>query len=377
PNNIYEALRTEEVTLDGKLASLRGREAALTHLLRQRGAEVVELPSDQTELTRLLRHLRVQEQIYTVFLQRQYEMELESKLRQPKVAEVSREPVVPIVPFSPNRKLYAVIGLGAGILLGLIIAGLVDQLDDTFGDALEIERYVQAPSLGAVPIAPDALLPLPVIAAPTSRFSEAIRAAVVAMQAIWGESAPHRLLVITSPQGNEGVSLVTANVAAAFAETGRSVILVDGNMRQPSLHAAFGVSRESGLADAMSAGGAVAEYLRPTTMPGLRLLTAGTETPNPGALLGSERAKQTWEELRSLADLVIIDTPPVAGLPDVAMIASVADAAVLVLEHSSKRHATQEAAILLRRAGTRVLGCVRNRARGPRETVTIEMPTAA
>jgi tyrosine-protein kinase Etk/Wzc len=285
---------------------------------------------------------------------------------------------VPTTAARPNRKLYLAIGFVFGILLGLIAAGLVDQLDDTFGDDGEAERHLGVPVLGRVPIAPGDDLPLPQIKSPTSPCAEAIRGVVPAMQAAWGDKPP-RVIMVTGPAREDGRSTVAANLAAAFAETGRAVVLADADLRSPVLHEYFGLERGPGLVDVI-AGDQPLEGLLHTVAPNLRVLTSGSESANPGALLVSQKAQAIWKPLSELADLVVVDTPPVLLVPDARMIAVSADAAVMVLTRSTKRHAAHDAVTLLGRAGTEVLGVVRNREQSARHIGSyrreLELPPA-
>jgi tyrosine-protein kinase Etk/Wzc len=358
PNNIYEGLRTHRATLEAQLAALKGREGALAQLLARRQEEVRAVPTDQTTMARKLREQRVQEQLYLMLLQRQYDLQIE-KDSIPTVAALGPRAAVPITPSEPKRGLYVAIGLVCGLLLGLIAAGLVDQLDDTFGDDGEAERHLGVPVLGHVPIAAADDLPLPQIKSPTSPCAEGLRGLVPAMQATWGDRPP-RVIMVAGPGREDGRSTVAANMAVAFAETGRRVILADGDLRSPTLHEYFGLPRGPGLVDAIAEDQPLEGLLHPVT-PNLRVLTSGSESPNPGALLVSQRAQAIWKPLSELADLVIVDTPPVLLVPDARMIAASADAAIVVLTRGTKRHAAHDAVTLLGRAGTEVLGVMWNR----------------
>jgi capsular exopolysaccharide synthesis family protein len=155
--------------------------------------------------------------------------------------------------------------------------------------------------------------------------------------------------------------LLAASLAIAFAETGRKVALVDANLRAPVLHEHFGLERSPGLADAITQGLALGSVLRETHVPGLSLITSGTGTGNPGALLGSQQATAAIAALRDLAELVVIDAPPVVPVPDAQLAARSCDAAVLILSRATKRHIAQDAVAVLRRTGTTLTGLIRNR----------------
>jgi capsular exopolysaccharide synthesis family protein len=161
----------------------------------------------------------------------------------------------------------------------------------------------------------------------------------------------------------EGKSTTAANLAIVLAESGRRVILVDADMHRPTQMKLFGVSGRNGLStllldDAASAAG----LLRPTWLPNLHVLPAGVTPPEPSRLLSTKRLDTLLVELHQLADIVVLDTPPLLAQPDAALLGMRADAVLLVVDASKSRgREAARAAEMLRESGAIVLGAVLNR----------------
>lgn len=167
-----------------------------------------------------------------------------------------------------------------------------------------------------------------------------------------------RLVAVTSAGAGEGKSTTVANLAIAIAEGGDRVIVVDADLRRPSLHQAFGLPNREGLSSAMLADdGRLA--LQDTQVAGLRLLTSGPLPPNPLELLGSKRLDRVLDALRREADVVLFDTPPAAGLADAPILASRVDGVILVVGAGrTRRDLAKQSKEHLERVNARILGVV-------------------
>jgi capsular exopolysaccharide synthesis family protein len=163
---------------------------------------------------------------------------------------------------------------------------------------------------------------------------------------------------ITSPGAGEGKSTTIANLGIALAENGRRVVLVDADLRRPSLHDLFGLPNREGLANLL-----VSEHatlpLQETGTPGLRLLASGPLPPNPLEVLGSRRLEHVLSQVRAQADVVLVDTPPAAVLADAALLAPRLDGVLLVVSAGhTRRDLAKRAKEQLERTGSNVLGVV-------------------
>lgn len=169
---------------------------------------------------------------------------------------------------------------------------------------------------------------------------------------------PLTTLLVTSAAPDEGKSLTLANLAVTMAQGGRSTILVDCDLRRPRQHEIFGVPAEPGLSNAILEK-VEAPALAATSVAGLSLLPAGSLPPSPADLLGSRRMEDLIANLKSRADFVLFDAPPVIAVTDAALLASKLDAALLVVSagHTRREHA-QRAKDLLEKIHVRIVGAV-------------------
>jgi non-specific protein-tyrosine kinase len=169
---------------------------------------------------------------------------------------------------------------------------------------------------------------------------------------------PITTLLVTSPVFEEGKSLTLANLAVTMAQGGRSTILVDCDLRRPHQHDLFGLSAEPGLTT-MILENREEPPLAPTGVEDLWLLPAGPLPPNPADLLGSRRMESVISNLKSRADIVLFDAPPVIAVTDAALLASKLDGVLLVMSagHTRREHA-QRAKELLEKINVRVVGAV-------------------
>jgi capsular exopolysaccharide synthesis family protein len=175
---------------------------------------------------------------------------------------------------------------------------------------------------------------------------------------------PLKTLLATSTAPNEGKSTTIANLAVTMAQAEQRVILVDCDLRRPSLHTLFGVSNESGVTSALLDQADAPLPLIATEVPGLSLLPSGPLPPRPADLLGSRRMEALIVRLRESADIVLFDTPPVIAVTDAAVLATRVDGAILVLQAGkTRRDRAREARNLLDKVKAHVVGVVLNDAK--------------
>lgn len=175
---------------------------------------------------------------------------------------------------------------------------------------------------------------------------------------------PIRTLLATSTAPDEGKSTTLANLAVTIAQAEQRVILVDCDLRRPSVHTLFNVPNERGLTSAILAQAEDALPLQATSVPGLSLLTSGPLPPRPADLLGSRRMEQLIEQLRDAADMVLFDTPPVVAVTDAAVLATRVDGVLLVLQAGqTRRDRAREARQKLEKVKANIIGVVLNNAK--------------
>jgi len=269
----------------------------------------------------------------------------------------------------PNRALLIVAVAGvAGLALAVAALILMDYLDTSLRwENDTVQASLGLPILGAIPqVAHRERSVLPA-GRMEPLLSESVHGIQTQIFFARPDQAP-RTLLVTSPSAQEGKSFVLAHLAAALTAAGYRVIAMDVDLRRPSLHEFFEQPNIIGLADLLS--GQLAEQLpvealQPTGIENLWFLPAGRTSIEPTLLVGSRRFRALLEELQRHADVILMDSPPVLGPPEAALLASMADATLLVVDDGITRHAAARKARdrLMGQEGIRLLGVVFNRVR--------------
>lgn len=173
-------------------------------------------------------------------------------------------------------------------------------------------------------------------------------------------------MVVTSAAPEEGKSTTLANLAVTIAQAGKRVILIDCDLRRPSLHQIFGAKATPGFTDMMREDALMKNPpLQETNVPALRLLASGTIPPNPSELLASRRMSDVIAALQTQADIILFDAPPVIAVTDAAVLASKVDAVLLVVSAGkTKREHAKKAKALLEKVNARLIGTVLNNVKG-------------
>jgi len=282
------------------------------------------------------------------------------------------------VPTKPNWVLYPLIGFAAGLFLGIAFAFMRESLDESIVTTDQVEKIGLLPVLSYVPLirsddvqrgkAPGDLAanvnPLEqslLITRPNAPAAEAYRALRTAIL-LSSADEPLRVLLTTSPLGGDGKSTISYNLAIAFAQHGRRVLVIDADMRKPSAHTFFHASRSPGLSEVLTGSMTLAEALVPhEVLPNLNLLPSGTTPPNPAELLDSKRFDSLIEEAKTQFDLILIDSPPVLMVTDPVILSTKTDGAIIVLRsQKTTKPVLKRAVEVLSRSYGRKLGFVVN-----------------
>lgn len=178
-----------------------------------------------------------------------------------------------------------------------------------------------------------------------------------------------RSLVITSAAPGEGKSTVSANLAVVFAQEGKKVLMIDGDMRKPTTHYTFRMGNAQGLSSVLTRQATVEETIRPTTVENLDLLTCGPIPPNPAELLASKSMDALIERLKGMYDLIIFDAPPVLSVTDGQIIANKCEGTILVVNsgETDKDMALRAKEAILA-SNSRLVGAVLNNFKLPKDS---------
>jgi capsular exopolysaccharide synthesis family protein len=243
---------------------------------------------------------------------------------------------------------------------------LQEYLDDRLNSPDDLENISVLPALAHVPLMP-ATEPRLVAALPAnSHLAESYRA-LRASIGFAGVDTPIKRLQVTSAAKGEGKSVTSLNLATAMAMDGKRVVLVDADMRRPSLHRMLNLPETPGLSEMLVGMCSVEEGLRPTDVENLQVICAGAIPPNPAELLGSQALDQIIARLEEHADMLIFDSPPCMPVTDPLVIAPRMDGVLLVIHAGNTRKAgVKHVENLLRRARARLLGVVFNQVQADR-----------
>lgn len=274
-----------------------------------------------------------------------------------------------LMPAEPRQRDFLqplIAALVASLALGIGLAWLLEYLDYTVKTPEELDELYGVPTQGAIAtLAADnnrRTSALVTATDPRSPAAEAFRALRTSIR-MAGVDGPVQSLLVTSAGPGEGKTFVATNLAVAFAQEGRRVILVDLDLRKPQVHERMGVRREPGFSNlAVDRTLVLAQCLQATPVPNLLVITSGTIPPHPSELLGSARAGEVIEQIKAQADMVIFDTAPVATVSDALLVMPYMDGALQVVNAGgTRRDLVLRCKTLLERAGARLLGPVLNR----------------
>ena len=272
----------------------------------------------------------------------------------------------PVSPSSPKPVQNALLGLAAGLALGLGAAFLRDSLDDRLTSKEATEHAGGAPVLAMTPAVTSwrrQQKPLVVsVAEPTSPAAESYRSLRTSIQFARQEQQL-RSVVVTSPGVSEGKTATLANLGVVFAQAGERVVLVSCDLRRPRIGEFFGLDEQQGFTSVLAGQQTLEEAVLP--VPGvdrLSVLPAGPVPPNPAELLNSTRTRDIFAQLREQFDLVLIDSPPVLPVTDAAILSRHADATLLLAAAGQTRRSDlHRAAEKLDQVGATILGIVLNK----------------
>jgi capsular exopolysaccharide synthesis family protein len=267
-------------------------------------------------------------------------------------------------PVSPRPTRNLALGLVLGLLLGFGLALLRDVLDKSVKSQRDLETVTDRTLLGAIAFDTDASEhPLIVQVDPRSQRAEAFRSLRTNLQFI-DVADPPKSIVVTSSLPGEGKSTTTANLALSLAETGLSVVVIEGDLRRPRLLDYLGFEGSVGLTDVLVGRVEVDDVLQPFGRTGLRLLGAGPIPPNPAELLGSANMERLVEDLSERFDYVLIDAPPLLPVTDAAVLSTIVDGAIVVVGAGvAQREHVRRALESLEAVNGSILGLILNRVR--------------
>ena len=341
-----DTIRAQITTLDGEIAELNGRIAASTD------------PVDQQSLTEQRNSLD------TVRLSQQNLLASTATLSSDP-GQVVEDALRPTSPVSPKHKLDLALGLLLGLIAGVVLASLRDQARDRIQGPPLVARSLDAPILGSIPRTHRLLVGTAHLASvdePHGQAAEAYRTLRTNLLAVCRESKAKTILITSARQG-EGKSSTAANLAVALAQAGRSVVLISADLRNPRVHAVFGIGNEQGLGQVLEGTLPLDEAIVETDLADLRILPSGPvdAVDEPVELLQSDGMGEVLQEC-CRSDFVIVDGPPIFPVADSLVLADLVDGVLFVTDaQSSTQASVAQSRRQIHQVGGRILGGVLNR----------------
>ncbi|UXI66400.1 GumC family protein [Tahibacter amnicola] len=312
----------------------QGKESMLTARLGELKTAVLDMQGRSIKYNIIKREVDTNRQLYDGLLQRYKEIGVAGGIGANNISIVDRARP-PLSRFSPSLTRNLLLALLAGMAGGILLALLFEHLDDTIKLPEDVERQFGLAVLGVIPRVRRSS-PLVEVKDPRSAFSESYRSVRTALQFSTETGVPRTLFVTSSTPG-EGKSTTALTLGLHFAQLGKRVLLIDADLRNPSLHKALGISNAGGLSNYLSGANRPLQFLRPTHEKRLACLCSGPLPPNPAELLAGPKMPALLRLAAESFDQVIIDGPPVLGIADAAILSNLAAGTVLVVESGGTR----------------------------------------
>jgi capsular exopolysaccharide synthesis family protein len=366
-DQIADAQRQLDVEVDRNVAAIKADYQTAVAEEKQLGRDLETQKVQATDLNRksidysvLQREAESNRQVYESLLQREKEMRVVSNSRANNVRLLDQAEA-PGSPFTPNTRRAWLMAVLFGLGLGIAAAFVIDYLDDTVKTPEDVTWRLHLNFLGLVPKVLGDRHPL--LSGPVPHdFGEAFRALRTALVASSGTDTT-RLIAVTSTQPLEGKTTTAVNIALALAIGGARVLLIDADMRRPSLHKAMRLPNDRGLAELLGGKAKMREVVQRCGDPNLLVISAGHTPSNPSELLGSDRMRAFLHQLATGPfDWIIIDTPPVLAVTDAVVLAPLVHAVSFVIGAEMTRWRLAERAIETLQAGhPRTIAAILNR----------------
>lgn len=343
-------------SLTGENAANTAREENLRQRVKALKTGVLDLRRRSIQYDIFQRDVDTNQQLYDALLQRYKEIGVAGGVGVNNIAVVDIAEV-PTRPSSPRLLINLVLAFLAGLLLGGGLAFLLEQIDQGITDPGEVESSLGVPLLGTIPKVADGL-PLEALQDLKSPVSEAY----LSLQTNLSFSSDHgvaRSLAVTSSRPAEGKSVTTYALARSLARSRKNVVLVDADLRSPSVHQMMNLSNDRGLSNFLAGDDDLAALIHTDAQHDLAVITAGPQPPSAAELLASDRLAHIIDRLLETFDHVIFDAPPVMGLADAPLVANRVEGVVFVLEsHATQKSMAQVALDRLQSSNANMLGVV-------------------
>lgn len=386
----------------------KNRESTLVGVLEQQKNEVFAMGDKAIQYGVLKREVDTNRQMYETLLTRMKETNLTEDLKTSNI-RVLDYAEVPLRPVKPKKGLNILLGIIVGLACGVGFAFVMEYMDNTIRTQEDVEKYLKTALLGIVghipaygektglksnegKLIPDSLSKyafsqsmknvqsrfwgilgrstgdrkersgneLIAHTSPKHMITEAIKGIRTSIMFSHPDN-PKRVILVTSTAPSEGKTLISANLAVVIAQTGKKVLIIDADLRKPSIHKIFRIDKSKGLSNLLVKTCDLHAVTMPTQVPNVQAIACGPIPPNPSELLSSPAMAEFLEKAKKEYDLIIIDSPPLMTVTDARILARVADGIVFVIKSSqTTREGARKAVSYFSDISDKILGTVIN-----------------
>ncbi len=385
-NRLQQEIRRVVAGLNSRYQQSLQKENELRKDLDQEKAKAMSMKDQSLRDAVLARELETNQALYKSVLERINKLGMASEAQITNISVVDTAEV-PLAPSSPRKKLSLVLGGFLGLLLGVVVAFVLEDSYNNLKTAEEVQSYLGLPTLATVlrlpgpngnrlPLgsrlrlewsgggkAPLALAngngelePVPSLFAAASEAYRAIRTAVLLSRS----ERPPKTILFSSALAGEGKSVTAVNTAIAFGHMLDRILLIDADLRRPRCHEILHQSQQPGLTEVLAGLRNLEDAVRPTGVKGLFFLSAGMIPPNPSELLGSKKMNEILATLAPDFDHILLDSAPILPVSDSVILSTFVEGVVLVSGAHTQRQITRDACMRLHHVGSKVLGVVLN-----------------
>ena len=364
-NDIHQDLAKKKSEALYSLATARAKSASLASSMAQAQGKISNLSQAEPNLAALMTEYAQAENTYKTLSERYDQAgvaENEFSKNGSLVPGWARYANGPIQQ-GPSRKSLLIYGFVLALVLGVVTAIWLDSIDNRMRNASDVEKMLELPVIGLTPVLTgrDGSLPRLTHLYPLSAMAESYR--ILRTNILFAlRDNPFKTLMVATGRPGQGATTTICNLAIALAQIGKRIILIDADMRRPSLHKFFDVPNDAGLSTLLQGQGALTDAFQKTEIENLIVLPAGPQPLNPSELLGSEKMHELVGKLQEHCDLVLFDSPSTVVFSDGPMLASWVDAVLMVVSANEVPRGTEaQTRDLLRRAKANIIGVVVNR----------------
>jgi polysaccharide biosynthesis transport protein len=349
-------LKNLRATVKAEYDSALGQEELLRDQLDSLRSQTLEADGRSIQYNILKRDVETNRQLYDALLQRYKEVGMASGAKPSNISIIDRAEV-PRSRAAPSLSRNLMIGLLAGLMIGVMLAFLLEYIDDTLKTPQDVEQHLKLAVLGIIPRLVRQT-PREALNDPRSAFSESYRSVRTALQ-FSTESGVPKVLLVTSAGASEGKSTTAFTLAQNFVQLGKRVLLIEGDLRNPSLARVAGLVGGDGLSNLLSGAKTLSQAVTRTDNQNLDVILSGPLPPSPTELLAGSRLISLLLIASQKYDQIIIDGPPVLGIADAPILANAAHGTLLIVQSGASRITSVQAAIKrLRVTNARMVGCL-------------------